>query len=100
MAYKLHELKRKVPSVAGDAPSKPVPPLSPAVQRRLTHELNVNESFLREPGADLPRIRDSKIALAAMEIRRSEQAHGIGQAAMEGSIPSASGLEVPAIVEE
>lgn len=79
MTYKLHELKQRIPGVAGDRESKPVPPLSPDLQRKLNLTLAIQEGYSCEPGAEPPRTMAARAQLAIDDFRRVETAQEIGQ---------------------
>jgi hypothetical protein len=71
MVYKLHELTKRVPGVVGDQESKPVPRLSPAVQRELTLQLDLNEGFTTEYGT--PKSHRAEVEMAARALREAGQ---------------------------
>lgn len=84
MAYKLHELMKHVPGIAGEREGKPVTPHSPDVQRKLTLALDVQEGYTTEHGT--PRSRRAEAQLAYDSYIEAEKAKDLGQVGLATEI--------------
>lgn len=84
MSYKLSELKKQVPGVAGDRESKPVPALNSSIQRELNLRLDVIEGFTTEAGT--PRSERASAQLAIDSLNVSKRVQGLGEVGLAGEI--------------